>query len=81
MHKIIFLQFRQFRLLVLMCAVCVYSTRPVQAVNDEKLEEFGDVMQFALPAIGLGAAWGYGDKEGAKQWHGLALLLSVPPRF
>ena len=46
----------------------LYSISPAQAVDDESLEQFGDVMQFALPAIGLGATWGYGDKEGAKQW-------------
>jgi membrane-associated phospholipid phosphatase len=44
------------------------SILPAQAVNEESLEQFGDVMQFALPAIGLGATAIYKDKEGAKQW-------------
>lgn len=47
---------------------CFFIINPVQAVNDESLEKFGDIAQIALPAIGLGATWGYSDKEGAKQW-------------
>ena len=51
-----------------MLTVYMCSLTSVNAVNDESLEEFGDVMQFALPAIGLGATAYYKDKEGAKQW-------------
>lgn len=48
--------------------VCMCSISSVQAVNEDSLEEFGDVMQIALPVIGLGATAIYKDKEGAKQW-------------
>ena len=47
---------------------CFFIINPVQAVNNESLENFGDIAQIALPVIGLGATWGYSDKEGAKQW-------------
>ena len=68
MHKNIFLRFGRFKLLVILLAVCISSMELARAVNDEKLEEFGDIMQFALPAIGLGATAIYGDLDGTKQW-------------
>lgn len=49
-------------------SVAMTIMHPVYAVNDESLENFGDIAQFALPAIGLGATWFYDDKEGAEQW-------------
>jgi len=52
----------------MMAAVGFFNAGLVHAVNEEELEKFGDVMQFALPAIGLGATAYYKDKEGAKQW-------------
>jgi membrane-associated phospholipid phosphatase len=61
-------QLRRYHLFFVLFLICAYNTKLAQAVNDESLEEFGDVMQFALPAIGLGATAFYKDKEGAKQW-------------
>jgi len=43
-------------------------TSDLQAEEDTDLTRFGDVAQFALPALGLSATWIYDDKEGAKQW-------------
>ena len=40
----------------------------VHAEEDDNLTKFGDVMQIALPALGLGATYIYDDKEGRKQW-------------
>lgn len=51
-----------------MLTVYMCSLTSVNAVNDESLEEFGDIMQIALPAIGLGATAIYSDLEGTKQW-------------
>jgi len=50
----------------LLCSLFVAV--PAQAVSEEDLENFGDVAQFALPAIGLGATWIYDDWDGTKQW-------------
>ena len=61
-----------------MLTVYMCSLTSVNAVNDESLEEFGDVMQFALPAIGLGATAYYKDKEGAKQWAYSTVLSCLP---
>ena len=47
---------------------CLCCSAPVHAIDDEELEQFGDVMQLALPAIGLGATWIYDDWDGTKQW-------------
>ena len=52
--------------IILFASMCCLNS--VQAVNDEELENFGDVMQLALPAIGLGATWIYDDFDGTKQW-------------
>jgi hypothetical protein len=62
------LSLRKQLLPALVSLVGMLCISPVQAVDDEELENFGDVMQLALPAIGLGATWIYDDKEGAKQW-------------
>jgi len=40
----------------------------LHAKEETDLTRFGDIAQFALPALGLGATWIYDDKEGAKQW-------------
>ena len=61
-------RFKRLQFLIVLLLISSLNTKTVQAVNEESLEEFGDVMQYALPAIGLGAAVIYKDKEGAKQW-------------
>ena len=38
------------------------------AEEDSDLTKFGDIMQIALPALGLGATYIYDDREGRKQW-------------
>ncbi len=38
------------------------------AEEDDNLTKFGDIMQIALPALGLGATYIYDDREGRKQW-------------
>ena len=59
---------KRLQFFIVLLLISSLNTKTVQAVNEESLEEFGDVMQFALPAIGLGATAYYKDKEGAKQW-------------
>ena len=63
-----FLRCEGFKLVIILFFTSVCCAKPVWAVNEEALVEFGDAMQFVLPGIGLGLTAVYGDKEGAKQW-------------
>ena len=49
-------------------ALFVLMSHPTDTHADDALETFGDIVQFALPAIGLGATAIYEDWEGTKQW-------------
>lgn len=49
-------------------ALFVLMSHPTDTHADDVLETFGDIAQFALPAIGLGATAIYEDWEGTKQW-------------
>ena len=53
------------RLISVLALTLVFS---VHAEEDDNLTKFGDVMQIALPALGLGATYIYDDREGRKQW-------------
>ena len=48
--------------------VLLTLTFGVHAEEDDSLTRFGDIMQIALPALGLGATFIYDDREGRKQW-------------
>ena len=48
--------------------ILAISAFTAYAEEDTNLTEFGDIMQFALPALGLGATYIYDDREGRKQW-------------
>jgi hypothetical protein len=53
------------KLISIVLCVLVFS---VHAEEDDNLTKFGDIMQIALPALGLGATYIYDDREGRKQW-------------
>jgi membrane-associated phospholipid phosphatase len=53
------------RLISVLALTLVFSAH---AEEDDNLTRFGDIMQIALPALGLGATYIYDDREGRKQW-------------
>ncbi|MFV2058507.1 MAG: phosphatase PAP2 family protein [Thiohalomonadales bacterium] len=57
------------------CFLSIFFTNAVIA-SENKLEEFGDIMQFALPLTAWGSTFIYGDKEGRMQFykHGATAL-------
>ena len=52
---------------ILLIVFCFHAMA-AHAEEESNLEKFGDVMQWALPALGLGATYIYDDPEGRKQW-------------
>jgi hypothetical protein len=40
------------KLAVIMLLAIISGIKPAYAVNEKSLEEFGDIAQFAIPAIG-----------------------------
>ena len=62
---------RRTIILTLTSVVLLSSVMPQRAWAsdpDKDLEEFGDVVQIALPAAGIAAAWFKGDQEGQSMW-------------
>lgn len=59
--------FRNRLIVILLIGSWISSSNAI-AEEDTDLTKFGDIMQIALPALGLGASYIYDDREGRKQW-------------